>query len=73
MRGGDNDCDENNRNNKHNMYQQGIYTPAGASTTNCNSTQQQNPRTKSIRWTKDQLRKIDNVNVDRDNSFSKNE
>ena len=60
-----NDCDENR--NKH--LCQGIYTPAA--TANCDS--EQHPRSKAIRWTKDQLRKIDNVAINRNNSFTKNQ
>lgn len=59
-----NDCDGN----RNRYLCQGIYTPASG---NCDPEQQ--TRSKSIRWTKDQLRKIDNVGVKRDNSFTKNQ
>ena len=59
------DCDGNkNKNLCH-----GVYTPGA--TENCDSEQQ--TRSKSIRWTKDQLRKIDKVDVNRNNSFTKNQ
>ena len=60
-----NECDGNK--NKHLCH--GIYTPGV--TDNCDSEQQ--TRSKSIRWTKDQLRKIDKVDIDRNNSFTKNQ
>ena len=53
--------------NKHLCH--GIYTPGV--TDNCDSEQQ--TRSKSIRWTKDQLRKIDKVDINRNNSFTKNQ
>ena len=44
----------------------GVYTPGIAE--NCDPEQQ--TRSKSIRWTKDQLWKIDKVDINRNNSFT---
>ena len=55
--------------NKSKRLCHGVYTPAA--TDNCDPDNQ--TRSKSIRWTKDQLRKIDKVDVNRNNSFTKNQ
>ena len=62
------DCGDGNK-NKHLCH--GVYTPATAATVGCDS--QQQARSKSIRWTKDHLRKIDKVDINRNNSFTKNQ